>query len=135
MRIVGVFYLLQFVMNAFVRAPIRVMVSTDVLARASAGDATARFLVDTWVTFGLEVGVIGAALLIASRMPERARALVWTVIGIDLVRGIVADIYMILRGQHLAPLLIWIGVHSVIIVSGVFCVRTARSVESATATH
>ena len=81
-RIVGVFYLLQFVMMVFALAPIRAVGPANALTQASAGEPTARFLVDTWITFGLEVGAIGAGLLIASRAPAQARALVWTVIGI-----------------------------------------------------
>ena len=125
MRIVGVFYLLQFVMNAFVRAPIRSVGPEGALARASAGDPTARFLVDTWVTFGLEVGAIGAALLTASRVPDQAKALVWTVIGIELARGIVDDIYMIARGYDLTAYVIWIVIHTVVIVTGLLSLRSA----------
>ena len=47
LRIIGVFYLLQFVMMAFVRAPIRAVGPVGVLAQASAGDPTAKFLVDS----------------------------------------------------------------------------------------
>ena len=123
MRIVGGFYLLHFVMMAFVSAPIRTVAPEGMLALASAGDPLARFLVDTWIAFGIEVGVIGAGLLIASRIPEQARALVWTVIGIELVKGPVYDIYMIARGYELAAFIVWIAIHSVIIVTGIFSLR------------
>ena len=63
LRIVGVFYVLQFVPNAIVHAPISTVGPKDALALASAGDPLARFLVDTWVTFGLEIGAIGVALV------------------------------------------------------------------------
>lgn len=59
MRIVGVFYLLQFVMMALVRAPIRAVGPTGAPAQASAGEPMAKLLVDTWVTLGLEVAVMG----------------------------------------------------------------------------
>ena len=98
MRIVGAFYVLQFVMVALVRAPIKAQAPPDTLARAAAGDPLARFLIDTWVTFGLEMLAIGVGLLVASRWLAEARPLVWTVIGIELSRGIAADIYMLLRG-------------------------------------
>ena len=63
------------------------------LIRALAGDATAKLLVDTWVTLGLEFGTISLALFIASHWPGGATALVWTVLGLELVRGIGTDVY------------------------------------------
>jgi hypothetical protein len=123
MRIVGMFYLLQFVMMVFVRAPIRAQGPKGVLIQAAAGDPTARFLIDTWVTFGLEVGAIGVVLLLASRIPKQAIALVWAVIGIDLSRGIIADIYLIARGSELKVLVPWLFIHTTIIVSGIYCLR------------
>ena len=127
MRIVGSFYLLQFVANAIVLAPIRAFGPAGALDEASAGVPIARFLVDTWVTFGLEVGGIGAALLVFSRAPDQARALVWTVIGIEVTRGIIADVYMISRGITFAGLLVWIVIHTVIIVTGVLTLRAAKA--------
>ena len=134
LRIVGLFYLLQFVMMVFVRAPIRAIGPAGVLAQASAGDPTARFLVDTWITFGLEVGAIGAVLLIASRVPDQAKVLVWTVIGIELARGIVDDIYMIARGYDLKVTITWIVIHTVIIVTGLLALKSSRSAAGQTVT-
>src|SRR3990172_613609 len=134
LRIVGLFYLLQSVMTVFVLAPIRAVGPSGVLAQASAGEPTARFLVDTWITFGLEVGAIGAALLIASRTPAQAKALVWAVIGIELARGIVDDVYMITRGYDLTVYVIWIVIHTVIIGTGLVSLRTARCAKEGTIT-
>ena len=74
LRVVGAFYVLQFVMNALVHAPISAVGPEGALARASEGDPTARFLVDTWITFGLEVGAIGAALVIAFAGPSKRKS-------------------------------------------------------------
>lgn len=123
LRVVGGFYLLQFVAMALVRAPIRTQGPADALARNAAGQPMAMFLVDTWVTFGLEVGAIGASVLVASRAPERARALIWTIIAIELSRGIVADIYMIARGNKLPVLVVWLVIHSLVVVTGLLCLR------------
>ena len=81
---------------------------------------------DTWVTLGLRFGVFGAALLIASRAPERARALVWTVIGLELVWGIGIDIYKIARGYPVAGRLVWIVIHSAVIATGMLALRRAH---------
>ena len=59
-----------------------------------------------------------AALLIASRAPDQARTLVWTVIAIELVRGIGVDIYKIARGYKKRVPVTWMVVHSVIIATG-----------------
>ena len=129
MRIVGGFYLLQFVMMVFVRAPIRAVGPQGALAQAAAGDLTASFLVDTWVTFGLEVGAIGAVLLIASHAPGQAIALVWAVIAIELARGIADDIYMLARGYDVTTYAIWIFLHTAVIVTGLLSLRNARSAD------
>jgi hypothetical protein len=134
-RIVGAFYILQFVVMAIVKAPIRVQGPAGALARAAAGDATARFLVDTWVTFALEVGAIGVVLLFASGIPERAKILVWTIIAIELSRGIVADVYLIARGEPLNVLVPWLFIHTAVIVSGLAVVRAKRSVPDIAVAH
>ena len=127
MRVTGVFYLLQFVMTAAVHAPIRAFGPAGALDRASAGDPLAVFLVDTWVTFGLEVGAIGVALLVASRVAARAKALVWTVLGIEMARGILNDVVMVARGKEVAGYLVWIVIHSAVIATGLLCLERARS--------
>src|SRR5229473_8403811 len=132
MRVVGVLYVFVFVASAILRLPIRSEGPEGLLDRASAGDATARFVVDAWVTFGLYLGAVGVALLIASRVPDQARVLVGTVIGMEFA-GIAADIYKIARGYELAPPVPWMVIHSVIIVTGLLFLRRARSVERARA--
>jgi hypothetical protein len=118
MRLVGILYLFMFVVAGIVRVPIRVMAPAGTLAEASAGNPVARLLVDTWVTLGLEFCGVGLALLVASRAPERATALIWAVLGIELVRGIGTDVYMIARGYDPTPHVVWIVIHAVVIATG-----------------
>jgi hypothetical protein len=127
LQAVGALYLLNFVMITFVRAPIGSLGPEGALAQAAAGEPMARFLVDTWTLFGLEVGAVGVALLIASRVPEQARVLMWTVIAIEASRGIIADTYMIVRGNDPTVLGIWIVIHTVVIVTGLLCLRGTDS--------
>lgn len=87
----------------------------------------AQALVDVWFMFGLEVAVIGAALVYFSRDPLRHTAVMRTVLGLELVRGIVDDLYLIGRGYDPVPYLIWILVHLVILVIGVVVTRRASS--------
>ena len=126
LRIVGGVYVLNAVMMGVVRAPIASAGPEGALARAAAGDPTARFLVDTWVGFGLEVAAVGIALLLASRVPASARALAWAVIGIEIARGIVYDLYMLAQGYSFNVYGPWLLVHTVIIITGVISLRKAR---------
>lgn len=125
LRIVGAFYLLLFVMVVFVKLPLAAFGPEGILQQAAAGDAVARFTVDTWVMFGLELGAIGVALVVASRYVERAAPLVWTVMAIELTRGIIDDIYMIAVGYEPAGYVVWIVIHSVIIAAGYLALRRA----------
>jgi hypothetical protein len=126
MRLVGILYILNAVMMAVVRAPIRTAGPVGLLESAAAGDGTARFVVDTWVGFGLEVAAVGIALLAFSRTPQTASALVWCVIGIEFARGLIYDAYMIAQGYPSAVYLPWIVTHTLVIVSGVVALRWAR---------
>ena len=139
MRVVGTMYLFLFVVVTFLKLPIRAEGPADVLAHAAAGDPTASFVVDTWVTLGIWYGVLGTAVLLASRIPSQAKALVWTIIGWEL-GGIVIDIYKVARGYDLAAPVTWMFIHTVLIVAGLLVLRRAQaspsaSLRSATATQ
>lgn len=123
MRIIGGFYLLQFVMIVLVRAPILTFGPEGALSLEAAGDPLARFLVDTWVGFGLESAAIGIGLLVASRFLTLAKPLVWTVLAIELAKGIIFDVYMIMRGYDALGFAVWIVIHSIIIVTGMLALR------------
>ena len=127
MRIVGTFYLSLLVATAVLKIPIQVLAPEGTLELAAGGDGVARFLVDTWVILGLAIGSIGIALLIASRVPSQARALVWTVLGFELIWGIGADIYQLSRGHSIDKIIPWIVIHSVFIATGLLVLRKTRS--------
>ena len=123
LRVVGALYIVNGVMMAIVRAPISAAGPDGALERAANGEPTARFLVDTWIGFGLEVFAVGIGLLAASRSLASARVLVWTVIGIELARGIVYDIYMLGQGYPLSVYAPWIVIHGVVIATGLVALR------------
>ena len=126
MQVIGAFYVLQFVMMAVVRAPIRTFGPSGTLSKAAAGDTLARFAVDTWTIFGLEVGAVGVILLVATRRTELAIGAIWTVLAIEVGRGLIADSYMIARGINVAGYLVWILIHSAVIVTGFMALRGGR---------
>ena len=126
MRIVGAFYVLQFIAMAIVRAPIRTFGPEGALEQAKAGEPVASFLVDTWLIFGLEVLAVGVCLLIATRHRALAAGVVWTVIAIECSRGILADSIMVARGIEVTGYLVWIAIHSTVIVTGLRAIRAAR---------
>ena len=131
MRIVGVFYLFLFVIAVIVNLPPKVTLEGAGIA-FDPSNFTHKFLVDTWVMFGLELGVVGAALWVASINPVQNRVLVWTVLGLELVRGIIDDVYMLLRGGYSVPFYVgWIVVHSIIIVTGLLALRSAQQLDAA----
>jgi len=124
MRLVGVFYLLMSA-GALTRMAIRVEGPEGLLERAAAGEPTARLVVDTWVTFGLALGVIGVSLLFFSRAPEGAGSLVKTVIALELGWGIPIDIYKIVRGYKKSILFGWMAMHVLISLTGLAALARA----------
>lgn len=127
MRAVGVFYLLQAVLGGIVRGRIMTVAPTNTNAQAGLGDPMAKAVIDTWVTFGLELGAIGLALLFFARKPEQSKTLVWLVIAIEVMRGIIGDTYLISRGESLVGMVIRIIIHTAIIVTGLLALREAPS--------
>jgi hypothetical protein len=128
MRITGVFYLVQATIAAIVRLPIRVLAPAGTLEAAGGTDPVARLLVDTWILFGLEIAVVGGALILGSWAPERARPLVWLVLASELFRGIAHDLHMIGRGYDPPPFIVWVVIHLVIIMTGYWALRSSRVV-------
>ena len=123
MRAVGALYVLMGIVAIGPRAPIKAEGPPGILEKAAAGDPTARFVVDTWIMIGLFFAVIGVALLVASRDAQQARSLAWTVLGIELFVGMVIDVYKLFRGYRRTPPLVWIVIHTVVIVTGVLSLR------------
>lgn len=130
MRIVGGFYLLTFIVAGILRVPIRTLAPETTLDLAAVGDPVAKLLVDTWFLIGLDFAAIGVALLIASRMPEKASSLVWGVLCFEIVRGIGGDTYMLMQGYAVVPHVIWVMIHTVIIVTGLIVLRRSPEVKT-----
>ncbi len=92
---------------------------------APVGGVAYRGLLDFTFMFGLDLLVTGGFLLFASRDPLRYVPLVWLIVALEIVRGILDDVYMIVRG-YAAPFYIgFIILHLIIIITGIVFSRQA----------
>lgn len=94
---------------------------------APEGGVAYRALLDFSFMFGLDLLVIGAFLLVAARQPLKYAHFVWLVVALEAVRGVLDDIYMIVRGYEAPFYLGFIVVHLIIIATGIMFLRQART--------
>lgn len=126
MRVVGASYILLFAVGAIVKLPV-----TQTLAQGGLelqpDSLPHRLLVDTRFMFALELGVIDAALRQVSANAYQNRILLWTVLALEVGRGILDDICLLARGYERAFYIGWLVIHSPIIASGLWALRRAAS--------
>jgi len=77
----------------------------------------------------LTAGIHDVGIVIATGIPEQAKVLVWAIIGIELARGVADDVYMITQGYDPTVYMIWIVIHTVVIVTGLLSLRSAGLME------
>lgn len=97
---------------------------------APAGGVAYRGFLDFSFMFGLDLIVIGAFLIYASREPLKNSNLVWLVILLELIRGIFDDVYMIAEGYNVPVYSIFILLHLLIITTGIANLRKTKSMQS-----
>lgn len=87
--------------------------------------------IDVYLIFGLDLFVIAVVLLWASRNPLQHVILFWLVLGLELVRGILDDLYLLLYRDYVVDELYYgfIVLHLVVIVTGILAYRTATREE------
>lgn len=130
MKAVGIFYVINgaaLTVVYLVPAAQRGMIS-QVVPGTDAADPLAGYALEIWLMFALEVLVIGGFLLAGSRDAWANRILALTVLGLELIRGILDDLIWIASGYPAGFYVGWIAVHSLIIVTGVFALRRAYAV-------
>jgi hypothetical protein len=98
---------------------------------ASPGSVAHDAFLDYIIMVGFDGIVVGLFLLYASREPLRYLPLVWLVVWLELARGILDDIYMIARGYSPGIFIAFIGVHAIVIATGLLALRRAKA-EAAT---
>ena len=126
-RIFGGFYLLLALMNMYfiLFNPSAVGAMTAFPFPATA-DTTQAF-VDGWSAFAFEILGIATFMLWASRNPRRYLGAVWLLVWLELLHGVLDDIYLISRGYDMVGYLVFIAIHLTIIVTGVLFVRQAEA--------
>lgn len=126
MRVVGGLYLLLFIGTLPpISMPTQSRLGQYPGLAALTENVAFDLLVETWFMFGLELAVIGVMLIIASRDPVRNIILAQTVIGLELVRGIVDDLWLLANGHPPGLLIGFIVLHLLIIIPGFVFVRQA----------
>lgn len=126
-RSVGAFYLLLALMNMyFVLFNPAGMATMTAFPFPVTPDTTQAF-VDGWSPFAFEVLGIGTFMLWASRNPRRYLGAVWLLVWLELLHGVLDDIYLIARGYDMIGYLVFIAIHLAIIVTGVMFGRQAEA--------
>ena len=93
---------------------------------APLGGVAYHALLDYSFMFGLDMLVIGVYLLYASRRPRQHLTLVGLLVALEVVRGILDDLYMIARGYNPAFMAGFIVLHLLIIVPGIAFARQVQ---------
>ena len=130
MKAVGLFYVINGVgltVAYLMPAAQRGMIG-QVVPGADTVDPLVSYAMDIWLMFALEMFVIGGFLLVGSRDAWANRILVFTVLGLELIRGILDDLIWIASGYPAGFYLWWIAVHGLIIATGVLALRRAYAV-------
>lgn len=127
-RVVGVFYLFLTLVNIYVLFFSNGQMLADTLpAPMNAEPLAVRSFMDAWLVFILELGVLGAMALAASRAPLQNKIMAWVIILAEIFRGVVADVIWIMRGYDVTSYVVFIVIHLIIIITGVLFIRQAQT--------
>jgi hypothetical protein len=131
MQVVGVIYVLMGVrLLPWINGPMIEAGLNDAAAPGiglTADTAFFEFALDWMTTLGLDLLVLGVALLVASRNPFAHRIVAHVVIWQEALRGVAADLWMTTRPYASATFyLLFALFHVVVIVTGVRALRRAN---------
>jgi len=128
-RIVGGLYLLLAVLNMY-----GTFVNPAFFAQAlpfPADQNVVKAFVVGWSPFAFEVVGIATFMLWASRDPLKYLGAVWLLVWLELLHGIVDDVYLIANGFSAGEYIPFMVIHLIIIVTGVLFAREASAQASA----
>lgn len=129
MRVVGILYVLNGValVGMYLTPAIRGALLDQAVPGADPTHPLAEWGMEIWLMFGFEMLVVGAAVVVASRNAWANRILAYTVLGLELIRGIVDDVVWIAKGYPPGVYVAWMIFHSILILTGVLALRRAHS--------
>lgn len=122
--LVGVFYLLLGIMNMYAT-----FVDSAIFAANlpyPADPPVIKAFVDGWSPFTFEIVGLGTFMLWAARNPRKYLGAVWLIIWLELLHGVIDDLYLIANGFDAGGYIAFIVIHLIIIVSGLLFVRQAE---------
>ncbi len=124
-RIVGGFYLLLAVLNMY-----GTFIDSAFFAQVlpfPPDPNVVRAFVDGWSPFAFEIVGIATFMLWASRDPLKYLGAVWLLVWLELLHGVLDDMYLIARGYSAVEYIGFIVIHIIIIGSGVLFARQASA--------
>ena len=124
-RIVGAFYLLLALLNMY-----GTFVNPEFYRGTlpyAADDLVVRAFIEGWSPFAFELVGLATFMLWASRNPRRYLGAVWLLVWLELLHGIVDDLFLISRGYQASFYLVFILVHLTIIITGILFARQAEA--------
>jgi len=83
--------------------------------------------VDGWSPFAFEVFGLGTFMLWASRDARKYLGAVWLIVWLELLHGVLDDIYLIARGYDAASYIAFTVIHLIILVTGVVFARQVQA--------
>lgn len=126
-RIVGSFFLLLTLMNLYILFGSLSLIADILPAPMKGNPLAAQAFADATLIFILELGVLGALALVASKAPIENRIMAWVIIGAELFRGVVGDVIWIGRGYSAATYIPFAVLHLTIALTGIMFLRQAKA--------
>lgn len=124
-RVIGVWYLLLGLMNIYMMF----LGSPDYLAQNipfPTDEWAIRAFVDGWSPFLFEMFGIATFALWASREPGKHLSAALLLVWLEFTHGVLDDIFLIARGYDAAGYIGFIGIHLIIIVTGLLFARQTQ---------
>ena len=81
--------------------------------------------VDAWFPFACDILIVGVALLVASKRPERNIGLAWLAIALEVAHGIAHNVFLIRRGYEAGGYIAFLAFTCAMVIWGVWAIIRA----------
>ena len=122
-RIVGMFYLFLTAVNLYAVFLNNRFLKIDIPFPVD--EVAFRITLDFWLTFVLDLLVMGAFMIWASRNPLKHINIAWLILWLEAIRGVADDFYLVARGYSAPFYTGFTIIHLVIIITGYIFIRQA----------